>query len=102
MTPFLLDTRRAGGTIVLIASGELDETTTRVVSIVASAALSEPEITRLELDLSDVPFLDRSALTVLRGIRDCARDHGKSVGVGGLRPLARESLDDAGLASLER
>ena len=98
MTQFLLDTRRTGSTMVVVVSGDMDQATAPVLSIIASAALADPDITSLRLEFSDVPFLDPSAVTVLRQVNDCAERRGKAVTVGDLQPRARETMEDAGLS----
>jgi anti-anti-sigma factor len=73
--PARLDVRtETGPTTVLALNGELDPATAPTLQGAIDAALEDPAVKRLVLDLGDLGFIDSSGLRVFVVARDSMRE----------------------------
>jgi anti-sigma B factor antagonist len=73
---FTVTPGRDGDTYTLAAAGELDAATSGRLDAEIALALSDPAVTLLRIDLSQIRFLDSSGLSVLISAHHQLRDRG--------------------------
>jgi anti-anti-sigma factor len=80
----------------LVADGEIDASSANTFDAAANQALAErpPSI---EVDLSEVGFIDSSGLRAIITLSNRAREQGIEVSVSGLSAAARRVLEITGL-----
>lgn len=85
----------------LVASGEIDAASARTFDAAAAQALAEhPEC--LDIDLTDVDFLDSSGLRSIIALTNKTRDRRIHATVSGMSPAARRVLEITGLIEMLR
>ena len=81
------------GLTVVVASGDVDADNAAVLADAISEALGTNR--RVEVDLSEISFLDSSGLRVLADARNAAEHRFR---VGPMSPTAKRIIDISGLA----
>ena len=85
-----------GGVTRLVASGEIDASSARTFETAAQQALLEkPDA--IEIDLSNVEFIDSSGLRAIVALSNRAREQRIPATVNGLSSAARRVLEVTGL-----
>ena len=84
--------------VMLILHGELDMATEAQLRDVADAQLAAHDLTKLEVDLADIAFLDSSGVSALVDLRKNATDRGVDMQVVAVSHLAARVLTIVGLA----
>jgi anti-anti-sigma factor len=80
----------------LVATGEIDASSARTFETAArQALLEEPEA--IEIDLTDVQFIDSSGLRAIVALSNRAKERRIPATVNGLSPAARRVLEVTGL-----
>lgn len=87
MTVFSIDVARDAGTVVATVSGDVDLSSVPTLLESAKAALADPQVSRLVLDLAALAFIDSTGLGCLVEISQVATAAGKSLA---LRSVPRE------------
>lgn len=92
-----VSSRRDGGALTVAVSGEIDLATSPVVTEAITGALASGGVRTVDVDLSDVTFLDSSGISLLlKGRRD-ADERGVGYRVTGAHGTPLEILEIAGV-----
>ena len=93
---FHIETLRDDGVARLVVHGELDlGTSPQLEEAIARAASAK----RIDVDLSNMGFMDSSGLAVLLSARKNAETEGRELHVGGVNEHVRRLLDLTGTTS---
>ena len=92
---FSIETHRDDGVVRLTVHGELDLSTSPELEEALAHASSAP---RVDLDLSEMSFMDSSGLAVLIGARKRAESDGLQLAVVGANEHVRRLMDLTGTA----
>ncbi len=92
-----VSTRRRGGILTVLVSGDLDLLTGPGVEEAINDALATDGVSLVQVDLSNVDFLDSYAIALL--LKGCRRADERGLGylVTGARGMAREVLELTGV-----
>ncbi|MCU1503173.1 MAG: anti-sigma factor antagonist [Ilumatobacteraceae bacterium] len=85
-----------GGLTRLVANGEIDASSANTFEAAANQALAEAP-SAIQIDLSDVGFIDSSGLRAIIGLSNRSRDQHVDLSVSGLSAAARRVLEITGL-----
>jgi anti-sigma B factor antagonist len=86
----------AGSVTRLVADGEIDASSAHTFEAAANQALAERP-PRIEIDLSNVGFIDSSGLRAIITLSNRSREQGIVVSISGLSPAAKRVLEITGL-----
>ncbi len=96
-TPFGLRHRQDGGIATIILAGEIDLAVIDAVATGVTAQLDRPDVTGIDIDLTEVGFLDSSGISVLIRLRSSAEAAGKSFGMYGATGIVDTVLAISGV-----
>jgi len=80
----------------LVAVGEIDASSANTFEAAATQSLAERP-PAIEIDLTDVSFIDSSGLRAIIALSNRAREHAIDISVSGLSAAARRVLEITGL-----
>ena len=100
MTLLPITTIDGAGAATITATGEIDMDTSGDLADAITAALSDPRVTEVVIDLGHVTFLDMVALGDLLRRRADALDTGRTLRLTAPRGVVRRVLDISGTYSL--
>lgn len=87
----------SGGIARVVVSGEIDMAVTEALSASVLGVLHAGEVRLIELEMSDVRFIDACGVRALLAARNDARGKGKALVVSGARGLPRRVLEMTGV-----
>jgi anti-sigma B factor antagonist len=90
--PLTVRVESGNGSATIALNGELDIQTVPVLED-HLAQVEAGDVSEITLDLSDVTFLDTTALHAFVAARDRAKEHGRRLILVGVGPPARRLLD---------
>ena len=92
-----VSSHRSGNVLTVVITGEVDLSTAPAVEIAIGDAVASTGITVVEVDLSDVRFLDSSGIRLLLKGRRSADERGLAYRVTGAQGIARQVLELTGV-----
>lgn len=95
-----LSKRKQNGVLVVRPSGELDQHSADVLRSQLDAALAEPDVVRIEFDMSGVTFMDSAGVGVLLGRYRLISKKGGSMGVYGASKSVERILRMSGVYTI--
>jgi anti-sigma B factor antagonist len=98
--PFEISHRSDGGTCCLRLSGEVDLATSPALADQIDRQLTDPAVTHLVVDLSEVSFLDSSGVNALIRGHLQAQQTGKHLRVRGATGRVKTVFDISGVSDL--
>jgi anti-sigma B factor antagonist len=87
----------SGSILTVAVSGDIDLVTKAAVETAVAGAVATPGVTRVEVDLSGVDFLDSSGLALLLKSRRSADENDVEFRVTGAHGVAKRILEMTGL-----
>jgi anti-anti-sigma factor len=94
---FELRTHRRDAAVEVVATGELDMAAAFKLESGVDPLLEDEAVDSVELDLSDVGFVDSAGLGALLSLRDRAQDRGVTLGIARASDPVRRLLELTGL-----
>ena len=98
--PFRIDTRREGDRVVVAPTGEIDLATSGQLHAALTEAFGSVE--DVDLDLTDVTFIDSTGLRALLLAHQTAQEKGWMFTVSGANSAAKRLLELTGVAEVVR
>jgi len=92
-------THRTNDTLTLVLHGELDIASADTLADVLRRAIDTPGITRVDVDLHEVTFLDSTAINTLITGLNAANEAGRQFHISRPRGIVHRVLDVAGVLS---
>jgi anti-sigma B factor antagonist len=92
-----VSTNRSGSLLRVVLSGEIDIATSPAVEAAVAAAVGAEGVAAVEVDLSDVDFLDSSGISALLKVRRSAGERQVAFRVTGARGVTRRVLEMTGV-----
>jgi anti-sigma B factor antagonist len=93
-------TQRPGGRILITGHGEVDLTTADAFAETLTTVLRQERPSHVEVDLSDVAFMDSSGVNTLMRSRAIAAEFGCRITVSRPQPVVRRLFEVTGLLTL--
>jgi anti-anti-sigma factor len=94
---FQLRTQRRDTSLEIVAAGELDMTGAFKLESGVDPLLDDESVDSVQLDLSDVAFVDSAGLGALLALRERAHDRGIALEIAAASEPVRRLLDLTGL-----
>jgi anti-anti-sigma factor len=94
---FELHTHRRDSAVEVVAAGELDMAAAFQLESGVDPLLEDEAVDSVELDLSDVGFVDSAGLGALLALRERAQDRGVALGIARASDPVRRLLELTGL-----
>jgi anti-anti-sigma factor len=86
-----------GGVLTVAVSGDIDLSTSAAVQTAVTGAVATPGVTGVEVDLSEVGFLDSSGIALLLKGRRSADEHRVAFRVTGAHGIAKRVMELTGV-----
>ena len=92
-----VSSHRVGSVLTVVVTGEVDLSSSPAVESAISDAVAADGVTSIEVDLSEVRFLDSSGIRLLLKGRRSADARGRTYRVTGANGIARQVLELTGV-----
>jgi anti-sigma B factor antagonist len=92
-----VSTNRSGSLVTVVLTGEIDVATSAAVEAAVAGSVAAEGVTAVEVDLSDVDFLDSSGISALLMGRRNAEERQLAFRVMGARGVTRRVLEMTGV-----
>jgi len=94
-----VSSNRRGSVLTVAVAGDIDHVSGAAGERAVAAAVTTVGITAVEVDLSDVGFLDSSGIALLLKGRRSADEHGVRFRVTGVHGIVQRVLDITGVSA---